>query len=338
MYCARELCPELKHGFRLLLGSGEETGCKDIEQYLSKNDPPPNVFAPDADFPLVNVEKGRFVPVFNASWSEEHALPRVLSITGGKTTNVVPDRAEAVVEGISKDEAEPFCREYSAKTGTRLSAREHGAKLIITAEGKAAHAAMSFNGNNAQTALTAMLGAMPFADGTGQDYIRALGRLFPHGDCHGGAFGIAMSDEVSGELTINFGVLAYTVTDLTGNFDSRTPACADSVDLVEITRDKLQSEGLQMTYSDISRCHHTAESTPFVQTLLKLYEEYTGNPGECLIMGGSTYVHEIPGGVAFGCNMPGVDNKIHSSNEFISIDHLVMSAKMFAMAIIDMCG
>jgi len=54
-------------------------------------------------------------------------------------------------------------------------------------------------------------------------------------------------------------------------------------------------------------------------------------------MGGLTYVHDIPGGVAFGVAMPGDDNKAHGVNEYIRKDQLITSAKMFAQAIIDMC-
>jgi len=83
--------------------------------------------------------------------------------------------------------------------------------------------------------------------------------------------------------------------------------------------------------------HHTPADTPFVQTLLRLYEDYTGEKGECLAIGGSTYVHGIPGGVAFGCGFPGAENGVHGANEFIELDHLMMSAKMFTEVILDMC-
>ena len=51
-----------------------------------------------------------------------------------------------------------------------------------------------------------------------------------------------------------------------------------------------------------------------------------------LAIGGGTYVHDIPGGVAFGCAMPGVDNRMHEPDEFAILDDLVLSAKMFAQA------
>ena len=338
MYCARDLCPELRSGFQLLLGSGEEVGCLDIARYLEVNTPPPNVFTPDAGYPVVNTEKGRITPFFSASWEKSTELPRVVSITGGSTTNIVPDRATAVVEGFSISELERYCREYSEKTGASISADEGGGKCTIVAQGVSTHAASPDSGNNAQTALLEMLAAMPFAKSGGFDCIRSLNRLFPHGDYFGHALGIAMGDELSGNLTVNFGVLGFTEIDFTANFDSRTPICADDVDLLGIVQAAFDREGITMTNNTLSRSHHTPEDSLFVQTLLGIYEDYTGNTRECLASGGQTYVHEITGGVAFGSAMPGVDNLIHGVNEFIGVDQLIVSAKMFAQSILEMCS
>ena len=338
MYCVRELYPDLSHGVQVILGSGEETGFDDVTQYLKKNTPPPNVFTPDAEYPLVNIEKGRFMPVFEAKWEKETDLPRIISITGGKTPNIVPNHSEAVIEGISIEDAQKFCIEYSEKTGVTLTVKSSDNKLTITAEGTAAHASMPTRGNNAQTALIEMLAKMPFAKSKGFENLCALNRLFPHGDHHGAALGIDMSDEKTGEITVNFGVLRFSELEFSGNFDSRTPSCADDVDLLEMTRKALKREGMEITYHDIKGCHHTPEETPFVQKLLRLYEEYTGKPGNCTSMGGLTYVHDIQGGVAFGVVMPGDDNKAHGANEFILLEQLILSAKMFTQAIIDMCA
>jgi len=336
LYCARDIYPKLRNGVQLILGSGEETGFDDVAQYLKKNTPPPNVFTPDAEYPVVNIEKGRFVPFFGAKWEKDTTLPRVISITGGKTPNVVPNHAKAVIEGFSAEDAELFCREYSDKTGVIISAASDSNMINITAEGTAAHASLPERGNNAQTALLKMLAEMPFAKSCGFDYICALSRLFPHGDYHGTALGIDKSDDKTGRITVNFGVLRFTEFEFSGNFDSRTPACSDD-DLFGKTKAALEREGIDITYHDIKKCHHTPEETEFVQKLLNIYEEYTGQPGKCISMGGLTYVHDIPGGVAFGCVMPGEDNRAHGANEFVDLNQLVLSAKMFTQAIIDMC-
>jgi succinyl-diaminopimelate desuccinylase len=250
----------------------------------------------------------------------------------------VPNRAEAVIEGISKDAAAAFCQKYTDRSSVSISVASDGDKLAITAEGMAAHASLPERGINAQTALLEMLAAMPFAKSKGFEYIRTLNRLFPHGDYHGSSLGIDMSDEKSGRMTVNFGVLRFSELEFSGTFDSRTPICADEADLVQNVRAVFEREAIAMTFHELNQSHHTPEETVFVQNLLRIYEEYTGEPGECLSMGGLTYVHDIPGGVAFGCAMPDEDNKAHGANEYIGLEHFITSAKMFTQVIIDMCG
>ena len=55
-------------------------------------------------------------------------------------------------------------------------------------------------------------------------------------------------------------------------------------------------------------------------------------------MGGGTYVHELDNGVAFGASLPGTDNRMHGADEFAVIDELLVSAKIFAQVIVDLCS
>ena len=60
--------------------------------------------SPDADFPLVFLEKGSLHTTFTAEVSLEEGLPRVRSAVSGIKVNVVPAKADAGVEGMSADE------------------------------------------------------------------------------------------------------------------------------------------------------------------------------------------------------------------------------------------
>jgi succinyl-diaminopimelate desuccinylase len=83
--------------------------------------------------------------------------------------------------------------------------------------------------------------------------------------------------------------------------------------------------------------HHTPEDRPFIKTLLKCYERYTGLKGECRSMGGGTYVHDVEGGVAFGATMPGFESNLHGANERLNIKDMLTACKIFAQVIYDMC-
>ena len=75
----------------------------------------------------------------------------------------------------------------------------------------------------------------------------------------------------------------------------------------------------------------------FVRTLLRAYEDWSGKPGRAEATGGGTYVHDLKSGVAFGCEMEGIDNHLHGADEFITLEQLMLSAKIFTQAILDLC-
>ena len=49
-------------------------------------------------------------------------------------------------------------------------------------------------------------------------------------------------------------------------------------------------------------------------------------------------MHNIEGGVGFGCEFPEVDTHRHGPDEFVRIEDLIVSGKMFAQAVADLCG
>ena len=334
---AKELCPEMTRGCRLILGSAEETGSEDITAYRKAHKMPPYVFTPDAAYPVVNIEKGRLSLTFAAQWEKSETMPRIASFTGGDTVNRVPDRAQALILGLSAEELEALCREYSSRTGAEISAEPADGGVLIRAIGVGAHAAEPEPGINAQSALLALLDALSLPDCGATRTVSALCRLFPLEDTEGKALGIAMKDELSGALTVNFGVLHSTETGMTGSLDLRLPISSTEENTDRVLLAALRSAGFEVTGTHKSPVHYTPEESDFVQTLLRVYEEHTGKNGACLSIGGQTYVHGIEGGVAFGCNFPGTDNRLHGADEFIGIDELILSAQMFTRVIIEMC-
>ena len=75
-----------------------------------------------------------------------------------------------------------------------------------------------------------------------------------------------------------------------------------------------------------------------IGTLLQCYEMYTGKRGYCYAVGSGTYVHNIPGGVAFGCVPEDMDTNMHGPDEFADSEALIMSSKLFASVLIELCG
>ena len=337
MQAVKDLGVPLKKNVRLLLGTDEESGSEDIAYYYSKEPYAPCTFSPDGEFPVINLEKGSYKPVFTKTWAAESATPRVKELHGGFRINVLPPEAECVVAGLSAEAAQPYCDKAAGETGVTYALTERGDDLHILCKGKGAHASTPEEGNNAITGLIHLLCALPLAKVGSTAALHALNALFPHGDYAGKALGIAQADEMSGPLTLAFSLLELNDTGLSGQFDSRVPVCANEDNCKAVTEAAFAKFGFTAE-GGMQAPHYTPADTPLVSTLLKCYEQYSGRKGECLAIGGGTYVHDIPGGVAFGCAMPGFNGNMHGADEHTCIADQLTAAKIFTQAIIDLCG
>ena len=337
MAAVKQLGIPLKQNAKLILGTDEESGSADIAYYYAREPYAPCCFSPDADFPVIHIEKGSYKPTFTRRWPPQNALPRVTRLSGGLRINVLPGDAAAEVAGLDAAAVAGQAGRTAAATGVRFDLEDTPQGVRIAAKGVGAHAASPQEGNNAITALLELLCALPLAPGAATDALSALHALFPHGDTAGHALGIAQADEASGALTLAFSLLEVGEEGLEGRFDSRTPLCATADNCQKVAEAAFARYGISCT-GEMGSAHHTPEDSPFVQTLLGCYEEVTGLPGQCIAIGGATYVHDIPGGVAFGPCMPGVQTNMHGPDERVSVSDLLTAAKIYALAIARLCG
>lgn len=340
MRCVKELGLPLRHNVRLILGTDEESGSSDIAYYYAREPYAPHTFTPDADFPVIHIEKGHYHPDFGAAWEESSALPRVTELRGGFRSNVVPPEASARVLGLEPELVKRVCAEAADQTGTTVTvtAREDG--LAIFCAGKNAHAANPDEGNNAIAALLTVLASLPLADCESTKAVKAMHALFPHGDNRGKALGIAQEDVESGALTLNLALMTLTETGFSAKFDVRFPLCATEENCKRMAERTFTKHGISIIGDgEMTAVHCVEADSPFVQTLLACYGAYTGDVGaKPIAIGGGTYVHDIPGGVAFGCTMPGFDPQMHGPDERICVDDLMTACKIFTQAIVELCG
>lgn len=319
-------------GVRLVLGAGEETGSEDMDYYFSKRPVLDYTLSPDADYPVINLEKGRFAPVFHKDIDCDSFI---LSINGGDTANIVPGKAYACVTGFTKTQLDETFADVSAFTGAKFTYTLDGGICRITCIGTSAHAASPVNGNNANTALIEALVRLPFVKTDKLvKSLSGLAKYFPHGDTSGKAAGVDMEDEQSGSLTLNFGILSFDGKRLTAGLDLRCPLCAGDDNVKNVITEKIHRLGFEFEgHPEMRPVHYVPPDSELVKTSLEVYEEYTGEKGECLAIGGGTYVHDIEGGIAFGIEFPGRDYHIHGADEFADIDELLLTSKMYASII-----
>ena len=313
LYAIHEL---LKNGYtpkkriRIILGADEETGgnptrCawESIEKYLETEKMPDIGISPDADFPVINAEKG----ILNIRLTMP-APQGVIDARGGVASNTVPNKAEITLQDyhINIDGLE--C--VKADTG-----------VVVTAKGRSAHGAKPHDGDNA--------------------IVKLLTKLYPQNEqfaslisVYGEGLDIDTSDEVSGRLTVNVGTMEKVGDNLVFVLNIRYPVSVKSEDIVN----KLKSTwlGTVEVIKDtlplyVPRDHY------LVKTLLDSYNKVTGEMAEPIAIGGGTYARALPCGVAFGIMFPDDVDTMHAPDEFISFTNIKKAYEIYYEAIKRLC-
>ena len=165
--------------------------------------------------------------------------------------------------------------------------------------------------------------------------VRTLADVY--GSEHDGAsLGIACRDEISGPLTCNMGILHLVGDEIHCTFDNRCPVKAD----LEHLRDTLIAHIPEFTIDSVKLTapHHVPADSELVTSLLAAYTEESGLIGEPESTGGGTYAKVLKQGVAFGAGFPDDEDLAHQANEFVDLNKMILSAKIYANALLRLCA
>ncbi|ATA61042.1 dipeptidase PepV [Geobacillus stearothermophilus] len=334
----KELGLPLRKRVRLILGGDEESDWRCVAHYFQREEMPDVGFAPDADFPIIHAEKG----IIDADLSyrppeSAEAEGLVLaSFQAGRRYNMVPDAAEAVVEGAGRTEEllglyEQFCRER----GVKGSMRQSEGAVVFQLEGVSAHGAEPERGKNAGVYLAQFLASLPL-DGRSRPFVQFVTSAF-FGDARGRRLGLAYRDEQSGDLTVNVGVLSYDRRHGgTIGLNIRYPVTAAGDAIRRTLAGAAAEHGFALSRFSDTKPHYIDPSHELVRTLQRVYEEQTGEPARLLAIGGGTYARALTAGVAFGALFPGRPDVAHQKDEYIEIDDLVKATAIYAQAIYEL--
>ena len=317
----------LKHRCRLILGCDEECGMQDLEYYEEKIGLPDRGFSPDAEFPLINTEKGIMQMTLHGAMNDA----RVLSIACGTRPNVVPGTAKAVLAGDWREQAaDAFdVEDEDCAIETELV----DGNTCVTVTGVPAHASTPEQGKNAAKMLIAVLKKL----GLGGAPVALLDEAAGEGSA-GEAMGIAGRDAVSGALTLNLGLLSVQDGKLSVTFDCRYPVFFDDRTISATVEKRLAPAGLVLEPGHASHPHHVPESSELVSRLMAVYNGITGTQAKPFAIGGGTYARHLKEGVAFGMMFPGEPELAHQANECIDVENYLKAARIYAYAIVALCA
>jgi len=339
MKIVKELGLPLKKRVRMIIGTDEESNWRCVEHYFKHEEMPTLGFAPDADFPIINAEKG--IADFDMVQKESvegkaEANIQVESFVSGKRYNMVPDHAKATI--LVKEHQDEVVQQFiifMKEVELEYNYYVQNEEVILEVIGVSAHGMEPRNGKNAGLFLAEFLSKQAL-DGKAAHYFQFVSRYFFE-DSRGVNLGVAYSDEISGELTINPGKLHFTVE--SGGSIGMT--CRYPVtNKMEETKAKLDelllNEGFEIENFSDSKPHHVDEKEFLIQTLKKVYEEQTGEKAELIAIGGGTYARSLKAGVAFGPLFPGRPDIAHQKDEYMYIEDLLKATAIYAQAIYEL--
>lgn len=124
---------------RLVIGTDEETNWTGMKRYFETQPAPCGGFSPDAEFPLINGEKGNTSFEIKFPQTQDSVVPQLKSFQAGLKENMVPRDATAV---LTSDEPQTVVKAFNdfLQTVPVTGSSETESNLIrLAIVGKAAH-------------------------------------------------------------------------------------------------------------------------------------------------------------------------------------------------------
>ncbi|MEQ8820877.1 MAG: Sapep family Mn(2+)-dependent dipeptidase [Sumerlaeia bacterium] len=364
LWAVKECGIELPCDVAIVIGTLEETGnWSDMLAYFETSRKPDFAFTPDADFPIINGEKGMVTVLFEAEWDSPatHAETGLefTRIAGGERDNIVPSRTEIGIRfprEAEKELTKELIREttrYTAEDNQKSNvtvlpskARNPEAELYeltISFIGKAAHASTPRKGHNA------ILDAF--------DFVKDI-ETFPEGvrhfaaflyflcqDMNGEALGIDAHHDFIGGTSVNLSIVDIrpntgrasvnirpTMGMTTNKVLEQSRAAADQ--LASASRMKVSARAKGEVKEAIFLDPENPAIAGYFAALRAGFEAVTGRPCELRSTAGTTYSKAIPNCCAFGPVLtPDEDEMAHQPNEQITVAALERNACIYGASL-----
>lgn len=331
---------KIKKRVRLILGLNEENNWDCIKYYKEHEEIPSIGFSPDADFPCIYAEKAVLTQEIKSDISQFKNLDiKIININcNNNATNVVPKICSVVLNiNTDKIKTENFIsnlKNIINDSNFEIDIYKIDAEEIkLTSHGVSAHAAHPDLGINSISRLIVVLDKLYKLYGYTIDlfdfFAKYIGLQFD-----GKNLGIDFEDE-SGKLTLNVGYLGIENGFIKIKMNLRVPVHTDITKIgAAFIKATCEYINLDFDTSHYMPALYIDPNSELVQSLCKIYNVETNSNCKPIAIGGATFARAFPNCVSFGANFPGDKDMCHQTDEFISIDKLLLACKIYAKAIL----
>ena len=312
---------KLTKNIEFILGSDEETGWRGLEHFQKNYQLPDTGFSPDAEFPLINGEKGIMRMILKGKGAHDFILK------GGSIFNAVIGKASLT---LTKDLTNEF-NKFLDNNNLTGNVEYIDGNYIYTVNGKTAHAMCPQEGINAGTYLASFLNQ--YVEHPSLKFIND----FIHLDYNLQKLNMNVSHDVMGIITNNVGIIDFNNQETKFTFDIRYPIGFDFNNFEEAFTKTLNEYNITFEIVEQKAPHYVDLEDDLVKTLYKSYVKYTNDTvNKPMCIGGGTYARALKHGVAYGMEEVGQPSVAHMVDEFIDLDKLERAIAIYLDAIYEL--
>ena len=322
---------------RLILGLNEEKDWKCIDYYKEHEELPSIGFSPDANFPCIYAEKGILTLFIHEDFSKYNNFPIKISNIdcNNNAINVVPKYCKVNLKidtsTINLNLISSFLDTYLKEMQNNISYSISGNIVSIISLGVQAHAAHPDLGKNSISPMIILLHKL-FDNFNLKLNILEFFDKYIRNEFDGKSLNLNMSDE-SGILTLNVGNFHIKNNSIQIGLNIRIPVNTPINNITELFTNVCNQYNLKLLVKSTQAPLYVPKNNQLVQTLTNIFNKINNSNFEPIAIGGGTYARAFENCVSFGANFPEDIDMCHQANEFVYINKLITSCKIYTEAI-----
>lgn len=323
----KELNTNFNKRVRLIIGANEETGFKCMDYYKKNEEDLTYGFSPDADFPVIFGEKGICSMEITGNVQSEDSI-KLISMEGGQAANVVIPIIRATLEITNSLDIKSLYNTFLEKNNLKGTCKIDKNLAYLELDGVSAHASTPYEGTNACNYMFKFLISIIKNNDLVNNFNNLIGT-----DYYGEKLGISSYDEY-GKLTFNIGIANIKNNKFSFICDIRYPITKTFEETNKKIQNIMNGKGYTTRILEHKKPLFVNPNSTLVKTLMTSYTNVTKDlSSKPFTIGGGTYSRAFDNVVGFGCAFPNEEYTAHQNDEYLKIDKMILSTKIYVEAI-----
>ena len=326
----------IKKRIRLILGLNEERDWKCIEYYKKHEEIPSFGFTPDSYFPCIYSEKRVYSIELSSIYNNKNIILENINCNNN-AINVVPKYCSIVlkINNIKIDEIINFINSLIKKYKYNIKIKKiNNLKLELISYGKEAHASSPEMGDNAISKVLIILNNILNKYNSNNSLLNFFSKYINT------KYYLNLNNKNNSKdniITNNVGNITLEKNNLKLKLNLRIPNNIPYKEIDETFKNILK-EYKNINYKVIENKDglFIDKDSKFIKTLCNVFNNETKGNYKPIISGGATYARSFKNFVAYGANLPKNIDMSHKTDEYISIDNLLLALRVYSKAIYEL--